>query len=900
MIGKLISHYQIVEKIGQGGMGVVYKAHDTELNRFVALKFLPENLAGDSIEKERFYHEARAASALNHPNIMTIHEVGKYEDQFYIVMEYLEGQTLRKFIGEIYSQSSDSGKPASFPIKNVLDVAIQICDGLAAAHEKGVVHRDIKSDNIMITNRGKVKIMDFGLAKLEGATKLTKTGSTIGTAAYMSPEQARGEDADGRSDIFSFGVVLYEMLTGRLPFRGEHPAALMYSVVHEDPVPVTTFNNEAPLSLEQIVVKMLAKNREERFQDADILLTELRSEREAFGSGIKRDSTIPISPSSQSRHSAIGSVRTLGKKYKTLMILAVALIFAVSLLLMFNPFNLRITNQKNSVETSGRIMIAVLPFENLGAPTQDYFADGVTEEIASRLSNLSGLGVIARTSSMQYKKTQKPLKQIGTELGVQYLLEGSIRWANSVDGSSRVRITTQVIKIEDGTQVWSQIFESPLADIFQVQGIAATQVAEALNIRLAQREKTALLEKATINTDLYSQYLKAFDTTKYSPTLGAYKLTETLISDVIKKDSTFVAAYIGLVEISSWIYWQSWEKTPERQNRIKFAAERAVRLQPAFAGAHHALGLFYYRCLRDYENAGKEFDTVAQLEPSNANNRDMYGAIKRRQGKYAEAMKDFKTAFILDPLNAQYALDIGQTYFYMRDFKAGEEYLTRSITLDPQSNAYILKASNAFARDGNTLLARKALEESAGKTDQTPMIFANVVLDMYDGKYLEAINRLTPDLLKKTHADTLTYYTRKGFLYKYLNDVKSAQTYFDSLRIIVERRLQAEPANDGLYSARGIADAGLGKKENALQAGRKANELVPISKDAMTGMINLEALAMIESIVGEYDSALDHLEILLSMPGKVSVNTVRLDPVYAPLRSLPRFQKLIASHNNLP
>jgi serine/threonine protein kinase len=268
MIGKTVSHYKILSKLGEGGMGVVYKAHDTKLDRIVALKFLPHYVTSDPTEKERFTHEARAASALVHSNVAVVFEINEQDDQMFIAMEYVEGQTLKKII-----------EAEPLPIKKVLDMAIQICDGLAAAHEKGIVHRDIKSENIMITAKAQPKITDFGLAKVKGATKLTKTGSTVGTAAYMSPEQARGEEVDHRSDIFSFGIVLYEMLTGKLPFKGEHHAALLYSIIHDDPQPIARFNEKLTPEIERVVAKALEKDRDDRYQHADEMLTDLRRER---------------------------------------------------------------------------------------------------------------------------------------------------------------------------------------------------------------------------------------------------------------------------------------------------------------------------------------------------------------------------------------------------------------------------------------------------------------------------------------------------------------------------------------------------------------------------------------------------------------------------------------------
>jgi len=268
VIGKTVSHYRILEKLGEGGMGVVYKAHDTKLDRVVALKFLPHYLTSDPKEKERFYHEARAASGLLHANVAVVFEINDHDDQVFIAMEYVEGKTLKQIVEE-----------EALAIKKILDIAIQMCDGLVVAHERGIVHRDIKSENIMVTAKGQPKITDFGLAKVKGATKLTKTGSTLGTAAYMSPEQARGEEVDHRSDIFSFGVVLYEMLTGRLPFGGEHLAALLYSIINVEPQPIARFNEKVTPEIERIAAKALEKDRDDRYQHVDEMLSDLRRER---------------------------------------------------------------------------------------------------------------------------------------------------------------------------------------------------------------------------------------------------------------------------------------------------------------------------------------------------------------------------------------------------------------------------------------------------------------------------------------------------------------------------------------------------------------------------------------------------------------------------------------------
>ncbi len=498
MIGQTISHYKILEKLGEGGMGVVYKAQDTKLDRTVALKFLPPYLTSDTTEKERFYQEARAAAALTHQNVAVIYEIGEHEGQLFLAMEYVEGKTLRKFVEQ---------EPPS--IKKVLDVTIQVCDGLSAAHEKGVVHRDIKSDNIMITPKGQVKIMDFGLAKLKGASKLTKIGSTLGTAAYMSPEQAQGEEVDQRSDIFSFGVMLYELLTSRLPFRGEHHAALMYSLINEDPQPIARFNEKVTQELERIITKALAKDKEDRYQHVDDLLADLRRERKQLEYAKAGYATTR----SVSQTLPVAQPQKQFKKYLMLVgaLFTVVALVAIVLLMRRGSEEAVSPGATHKTLVPKAPLLAVLPFENLGTPEQEYFADGLTDEVSTRLSGLSGLGVIARTSASQYKKSPKPIKQIGEELGAAYLLQGTIRWGKGADGAERLRVNPQLIKVADGTQMWSQSYEAVLADVFKLQSEIATQVATALDVALLQPEQKALEARPTNNTEAYDAYLRGND-----------------------------------------------------------------------------------------------------------------------------------------------------------------------------------------------------------------------------------------------------------------------------------------------------------------------------------------------------------------------------------------------------
>ncbi|UCE19575.1 MAG: protein kinase [Gemmatimonadota bacterium] len=395
MIGRIISHYRILEKLGEGGMGVVYKAEDNKLDRIVALKFLPPELTRDPEAKERFVHEAKAASSFEHNNICTIYEIDETNDgQLFIAMACYDGETLEEKI-----------RRGPLKIEEAVHLAMQMAEGLKDAHEKDIIHRDMKPANIMVTSKGQVKIMDFGLAKLRGQTKLTKEGTTLGTVAYMSPEQARGGEVDQRSDIWSLGVMLYEMVTGQRPFEGEYNQAVMYAIMNNDPEPITGLRTGVPMELERIIHKCIEKNPAERYQTGADLLADFHHLQR-----ISSTQTIP----SKTRISK-PPVRSMARKLTGLAALVIVATVAIVLLVrQFTPSVHEVIPERK--------MLVVLPFENLGPPEDEYFADGITEEITSRLAALHGLGVISRTSAFYYKDTKKTLKQIGDELKVDYVL----------------------------------------------------------------------------------------------------------------------------------------------------------------------------------------------------------------------------------------------------------------------------------------------------------------------------------------------------------------------------------------------------------------------------------------------------------------------------------------------
>jgi len=605
MVGKTILHYKIIEKIGEGGMGVVYKAEDTKLERTVAIKFLPRQIAVNSEERERFKIEAKAAASLNHPNIATIYAIEEVDGDTFIVMEYIKGKELRELTTDDRELS----------IEDATNYATQIAEGLKAAHEEDVTHRDIKSANIMVTDKGQVKIMDFGLAKVRGGALVTKVGTTLGTAAYMSPEQARGEEADHRSDIWSFGVVLYEMLTGKLPFGGDYEQAVTYAIMNEEPEAVSILRADVPEFLEQVLARALAKSPEQRYQEMSAFLQDLKNEAEIKPGARKRGSTGFNKENVGNRRSRVIMLSGLA----TVLIIIVAVVF-------WNRFS-----GDKSASKPGIKRIAVLPLENIGPAEQEYFADGLTGEIISRLSGLSGLSVIARSSAMQYKNTTKSLQQIGEELNVDYVLEGTLRWEENEQGSKRIRVNPELIKIADATLVWSQPYEADFSSAFKLQADIAATVAEALNITLVKAEQQSLLSELTNNSEAYDIYLRAIE---YQPTIDEkrWRIAEEWFLKAIDLDNNFAAAYAKLSTVQSDMYWFYFERSEENLAKSKTNAQKALTLAPNLSEAHVAMGDYYYHGKLEYELALQEYNEAIRLQPNNANALLGVGSVLRRQG----------------------------------------------------------------------------------------------------------------------------------------------------------------------------------------------------------------------------------------------------------------------------
>jgi len=627
MIGKTISHYKILEKLGEGGMGVVYKAQDTKLDRIVALKFLPKHLLCDNEAKIRFEHEAKAASALNHPNITTIYEINEVEGECFISMEYIEGKSLKELI-----------KEKTLSIEDILKIAIQIGEGLNTAHKKGIVHRDIKSDNIMVANEGLVKIMDFGLAKLRGASGLTQTGSTVGTIAYMSPEQAQGIELDQRSDIFSFGVVLYEMITGQLPFKGEHPAAIIYSILNETPEPLARYKRNVPEGLQIIIDKALEKNRDVRYQNMDDFRADLR---------------------------------------KLLMELELTL------------------SKEQSYTKKIQPSIAVLPFTNLSADKeQEYFCDGMAEEIINALTQLEGLRVVARTSSFSFRGKEIDIREIGRKLNVENLLEGSVRKAGN-----RVRITAQLINVADGYHLWSDKYDRNIEDIFAIQDEISLAIVDRLKVKLLKEEKAKLVKRFTENQEAYNLYLKGryFWNRRYE---GGLQKGIEFFQQAIEKDPLYALAYVGMADCYILLGHFGWLPPKEAYPRARTAAEKALEIDDKFAEAHTSMGWIRTFYDWDWVGAEEEFKRALNLNPNYATGYEWYAVSLAPMERLDEASILLKRALELDPLSLMISTVVGLGLYWARQYDEALDQYRRTLEMDPNfSLAYLFQGFNFVGKE---------------------------------------------------------------------------------------------------------------------------------------------------------------------------------------------------------
>jgi len=942
--GSKLGPYEILSPLGAGGMGEVYRAKDTKLQREVAIKVLPADVASSPERLHRFEREATTVASLNHPSIVTIYGIEESGGHHFIAMELVEGETLDRMIA-----------PGGMPLAKIFDLAIPIADALAAAHDKGIVHRDLKPANVMVTKEGRVKVLDFGLAKLvatgpggssrDDATlsaPLTGRGMIIGTVPYMSPEQLKSKPVDHLSDIFSLGIMLYEMASGIRPFTGEDSATVMSSILRDTPRPVQEVNSVLPRHLGRIVMRCLKKNPDERYQTAKDVRNELRELRKEVASGSERSDAqsvsvqASVSPSTSSTSSASlsGSALSAPTRRGEFWIGVIAVIVAIGTGVWWLGRDGSAAKKATEVGDSSRhsgqssvlsaarpstedsprlseqteeapITLAVLPFKNLGSPEDEYFSDGISDEIRGRLAKVRKLGVISRSSAFQYKDTDKTNRQIGSELGVDYLIDGTIRWDKRAGGAGRVRISPELIRVSDDMSLWSQPYDRQTEDIFALQSDIAAEVLKQLQITLLEPERREIEERPTENADAYHAYLRGLvymGRTNYWLE-ESHQLAIQMFERAVSLDPGFALAYAQLSEAHSAMHLFGHDTTDERAAKAKAAVDRALELDPDLPEAQVALGLYYYRCHRDYDRALVAFYAAQEDLPNNSDVLDGIAYIKRRQGMLEEAVGYLKRAFEASPLNALLASDVGDTYALLGKYPQAEHWYNDSISLAPdQLRAYQQKAWLYWLWRGDRDMARAALKEMPG-TETGLSLVTWCRQDFLERDFQAALDRLesAPRDLLVEQQWLVPKAQLAGIAYSLMGESKRSREAYDAARILLEEEAKKRPDDHRIHSSLGIVYAGLERREDAIREGKLGVALFPVSKDALIGPNREEDLAFIYTLVGEYDLALDKLEYLLTIPTQtMSVQMLRLDPRWDALRDHPRYRSLMLEHGLEP
>ncbi|MHB1047723.1 MAG: protein kinase domain-containing protein [Thermoanaerobaculia bacterium] len=877
--GTTLGTYEIGPPLGAGGMGEVYRARDSKLRRDVAVKVLPATLAADAAALARFEREALAVAALSHPNILSIYDFGSAGGVTYAVMELVEGETLRSLL---------SGGP--LPVPRAVDVALQVARGLAAAHGKGIVHRDLKPENLMVSTDGHVKILDFGIAKqvephaddetsAETLSERTEPGSMVGTLSYMSPEQVRGHPVDGRSDLFSLGAVLYEMLSGKRAFRKESAAETTAAILLLEPAePVASLSGVSP-ALARVVARCLEKEPERRFATARDLVAALTDVQTGTSRAFPR-----------------GDGGAAGTRRGARGLLVAGLILSVIAALSA----IWLARRPAALEGGGSAprRIAVLPFENVGPAEDDYLADGIADEVRGKLTSVPGLEVIARGSSMPYRRTSKTPGAVARELDVRYLLTATVRWERTKE-RSRVLVSPELVEVTgrgEPASRWQQPFEAELTGVFAVQSEIATQVVRELGIALGAGAERRLLERPTRDVAAYDAFLRGeaasvgFGVTDPASLRRAVALYE----EAVALDPAFAQAWARLARACAHLHTNS-VPTPAMLDRARSAAERAMGLAPRSAEAHLAQAAYVGLAYADPSLELDLLEKARRLAPDDPEVLTAAALVEQSLGRWDDTVAHLKRAERLDPRSVLTKRRLALAYLLLRRHGEALETIELGRKIAPSSLVLVELKVVAHLALGDVAGARTALDSVPPEVSVDRLLAHLAGYQdlgwLFDERQLRTLLDLTAAAFD---GDRGTWGLRLSRASSRAGDEARARALAGEARRAFEEQLRASPDDPERLASLGLALAYLGRAAEAARAGERAVALVPLEKDAYRGPLLLHQLARIRAATGREEEAIDALERLLAVPYTLTPAWLRVDPTFDTLRANPRFRKLAA------
>ncbi len=880
---RLFGRYTLIKILGRGGMGIVWLAHDEELERNVALKFLPDLIIHDAAVLSNLKRETRRCLELTHKNIVRIYDFVHDERSGCISMEYIDGDTLSNL-------RCDKERKVFEPTE-LTDWISQLCDALDYAHNYAhIIHRDLKPANLMVNQRGELKVSDFGIARSLGDSMsvITMAGGRSGTLAYMSPQQLEGERGTHLDDIYSLGATVYELLTSRPPF---YVGNIDRQIREKMPPSMTERRKEFEIEAEPIpalweewVATCLAKDPGRRPQSVTEIAGKLQM------------------PSPEGRRPAVRPFFLRPKK----RVLVVALVSLCLLALggwyfgVFKPAHPKVGAVAAVSTAIPEKSIAVLPFENLSRdPDNAFFTDGVQDEILADLAKVADLKVISRTSVMLYKSgNPRNLREIGQQLGVAHVLEGSVQRA-----ANRVRVMAQLVDARTDAHLWAQTYDRELADVFAIQSEIAKTIADQLQARLSPTEKAALEQRPTANLAAFDLYVRATALIDVGP--GDLNARENLLQAVnflgqaIARDPAFLLAYCKLAGAHDRLYLLGIDHTPSRLALADMAVKNALRLGPDSGDAHLASAQHLYSNL-DFDGARAEIGVAHRTLPNNPRIFELSGYIDRRQGRWEESTRNFERALDLDPRNAPTLQNVADTYIWLRDYAKAGAALDRALAFKPNDTgtrlwrAIVDMEWKADTRPWHALV-ETMLKDNPGSAESIAPNWLYLAFCEHDSV---AAARALAVFGNKTNGPDAVQFGRaffEGLLARMKGDAAAAHAAFTEARAAQEKIVQAQPDYGPALCVLGLIDAGLGRKEDALREGRRAIELLPVTKDSINGAHMIEYFAMIAAWVGEKDLACEQLAIATRLPGYLSYGDLKLFPTWDPLRGDPRFEKIVAS-----